>query len=190
MAKEKAKHDGLLCFLLALIVVLILVIGGGAYYFLVVDNGEKIAESETENNSAIVENKKDSNVNSNTNVLDTNKETEKLVDEKNYESIAKKLFEKELSNLKLDGIGKLEDYRIDKIKILTNKEVEELKKLYKDSDYKVNDILIEFTYSIKPEGNIDAWLIGNGIKEGEWIVDKFICKVLRNEELINIGTSW
>ncbi|MBR6504602.1 MAG: hypothetical protein IKT41_02640 [Clostridia bacterium] len=38
MAKEKAKHDGLLCFLLALIVVLILVIGGGAYYFLVVDN--------------------------------------------------------------------------------------------------------------------------------------------------------
>jgi len=44
MAKEKAKHDGLLCFLLALIVVLILVIGGGAYYFLVVDNGEEIAE--------------------------------------------------------------------------------------------------------------------------------------------------
>ena len=39
MAKEKAKHDGLLCFLLALIVVLILVIGGGAYYFLVADNG-------------------------------------------------------------------------------------------------------------------------------------------------------
>ena len=41
MAKEKAKHDGLLCFLLALIVVLILVIGGGAYYFLVVDNEEE-----------------------------------------------------------------------------------------------------------------------------------------------------
>ena len=50
MAKEKAKHDGLLCFLLALIVVLILVIGGGAYYFLVVDNGEEIAENKTENN--------------------------------------------------------------------------------------------------------------------------------------------
>lgn len=48
MAKEKGKYDGLLCFLLALIVVLILVIGGGAYYFLVVDNGEKIAEIETE----------------------------------------------------------------------------------------------------------------------------------------------
>ena len=48
MAKEKAKHDGLLCFLLALIVVLILVIGGGAYYFLVVDNGEEI-----ENNNLI-----------------------------------------------------------------------------------------------------------------------------------------
>jgi len=58
MAKEKAKHDGLLCFLLALIVVLILVIGGGAYYFLVVDNGEEIAE----NNSVIVENEKDNNV--------------------------------------------------------------------------------------------------------------------------------
>jgi len=51
MAKEKAKHDGLLCFLLALIVVLILVIGGGAYYFLVVDNGEGIANNESENNS-------------------------------------------------------------------------------------------------------------------------------------------
>jgi len=40
MAKEKAKHDGLLCFSLALIVVLIVAIGGGAYYFLVADNGE------------------------------------------------------------------------------------------------------------------------------------------------------
>jgi len=48
MAKEKAKHDGLLCFLLALIVVLILVIGGGAYYFLVVDNGEEIAENKVQ----------------------------------------------------------------------------------------------------------------------------------------------
>jgi len=51
MAKEKAKHDGLLCFLLALIVVLILVIGGGAYYFLVVDNGEEIVENENTDNN-------------------------------------------------------------------------------------------------------------------------------------------
>ena len=49
MAKEKAKYDGLLCFLLALIVVLILVIGGGAYYFLVVDTGEEIANNQVEN---------------------------------------------------------------------------------------------------------------------------------------------
>jgi len=33
MAKEKAKHDGLLCFLLALIVVLILVIGGAMFFW-------------------------------------------------------------------------------------------------------------------------------------------------------------
>jgi len=53
MSKEKGKHDGLLCFLLALIVVLILVIGGGAYYFLVLDNGKEIAENEPqiENNN-------------------------------------------------------------------------------------------------------------------------------------------
>jgi len=49
MGKEKAKHDWLLCFLLALIAVLILVIGGGIYYFLVVDNGDKILNAETEN---------------------------------------------------------------------------------------------------------------------------------------------
>jgi len=42
MAKEKTKHDGLLCFLLALIVVLILVIGGGAYYLFIADSGEVI----------------------------------------------------------------------------------------------------------------------------------------------------
>lgn len=35
MAKEKTKHDSLLCLLLALIVVLILAIGGGVYYFIV-----------------------------------------------------------------------------------------------------------------------------------------------------------
>jgi len=64
MAKEKAKHDGLLCFLLALIVVLILVIGGGAYYFLVVDNGEEIAEKKMENNLMVAE-KKDDNVEEN-----------------------------------------------------------------------------------------------------------------------------
>jgi len=40
MAKEKTKHDGLLCFLLALIVVLTVVVGGGLYYFLVIDNPE------------------------------------------------------------------------------------------------------------------------------------------------------
>jgi len=49
MAKEKAKHDGLLCFLLALIVVLILVICGGGYYFLVVDNEEEITQNKTSN---------------------------------------------------------------------------------------------------------------------------------------------
>lgn len=54
MSKEKGKHDGLLCFLLALIVVLILIIGGGAYYFLVVDNGEeKVIENEVENIQSI-----------------------------------------------------------------------------------------------------------------------------------------
>jgi len=54
MAKEKGKHDGLLCFLLALIVVLILVIGGGAYYFLVLDNGEEIANTENEIKKSII----------------------------------------------------------------------------------------------------------------------------------------
>lgn len=48
MEKDKAKYDGILCFLLAVIVVLILVIGGGAYYFLVLDNGEEISENKTE----------------------------------------------------------------------------------------------------------------------------------------------
>jgi len=35
MAKEKAKHDGLLCFLLALIVVLIIIIVSGVYYLFI-----------------------------------------------------------------------------------------------------------------------------------------------------------
>ena len=42
MVKEKAKHDGLLCFLLAVIVVLILIIGVGAYYFLVIEKENKV----------------------------------------------------------------------------------------------------------------------------------------------------
>lgn len=54
MAKEKAKHDGLLCFLLALIVVLILVIGGGAYYFFVVDNGEEKEINETPKETNVI----------------------------------------------------------------------------------------------------------------------------------------
>ena len=52
MAKEKTKHDGILCFLLALIVVLILVIGGGAYYFLLLDMGEEFENNKTENINA------------------------------------------------------------------------------------------------------------------------------------------
>jgi len=88
MAKEKIKHDGLLCFLLAVIVVLILVIGGGAYYFLVLDNGEEITENKTENIDE-KESEKNSNINTNLNVTEKNQETEKKVDK-----IAKELFEK------------------------------------------------------------------------------------------------
>ena len=43
MAKD--KHDGLLCFLLAVIVVLILVIGAGAYYFLVIEKENDVKQN-------------------------------------------------------------------------------------------------------------------------------------------------
>lgn len=52
MAKEKAKHDWLLCLLLAIIIVLILIIGGGLYYILVIENEENIEE----NNSNLLKN--------------------------------------------------------------------------------------------------------------------------------------
>lgn len=44
MAKEKGKHDWLLCLLLAIIVVLILVIGGSLYYALVIEDKENTVE--------------------------------------------------------------------------------------------------------------------------------------------------
>lgn len=62
MGKEKAKYDGLLCFLLAVIVVLIVIIGAGAYYFLVIDDGEKANDFSNNNQSNKTELDKTSNI--------------------------------------------------------------------------------------------------------------------------------
>ena len=86
--------------------------------------------------------------------------------------------------------GKLLDYRVDKVVLLTD---EQKKNLIKTIDtYKETDILANVTYSLKPKDvNDPAWTVGNGEVKGDWVVNKSACVCVREEMLRGgLSTGW
>lgn len=106
------------------------------------------------------------------------------------EEIIEIKFKEYLSKLEIDGEGKLKEYKIEAVNILEKEEIEEVNKSMESNKYDLNDILATVSYSIRPEGNSNAWLIGNGEIEGEWIKGKTCCTKLENNNLTIIGTGW
>ena len=105
------------------------------------------------------------------------------------EDTIKELFLKELKERDNNNDSeKLIDYRVDKITLLKYTDMsEDFQKSYKPTD-----ILAEVTYSVKPNDiNRTAWLAGNGVTEGEWIVNKTACTYLRDGKLLGgLSTGW
>ena len=117
-------------------------------------------------------------------------EAEEVVEEQTDEAIVTELYIAWLAESENKGYEEeLADYRVDSVKVLTG---DEKQQLVDDSDYYLDtDIMAVVNYSVKPEDiNDTAWIAGNGKIDGDWIVNKQACVVVRDGEIIAGGTGW
>ena len=122
-----------------------------------------------------------SNITTNNTTIDTTQTTTET-----EEDIVKKIFINEyLQNPKSE---KLVDYRIDKVKVLTGSEKNEIVKM----GYQSTDILAYVTYSVKVNDiNTSNWNAGNGDQSSDnWIVNKTAVVSIRDGKLHTVGTGW
>ena len=156
--------------------------------------------SNTEKNDSNTSNteKNDSNT-SNTGTSTTKDNTS--VTKKTDEEIAKELFTQhiiEVSTTNADD--KLQEYRIDKIYILTGNDRLTAIDIHKGADgegdsFPDTDIFAEIIYSIKPvDINNSGWLAGNGAISNGWIEQKHNMVHIVEEngtyKISDMGTSW
>lgn len=170
-------------------------------YNLVIENGQitytfnntKFILSKTTEDKLDLYNQMKSSINSNsTNQNTTNNTTSNNNTITNQtttetdEEIIKRLFIKEY--LQSPEAAELLDYRIDKVEILTGKERQSVIEM----GYQETDTLATVTYSVKVNDvNTSAWNAGNGEGyDGQWILRKNNCVVLRNGKLTVTGTSF
>ena len=94
-----------------------------------------------------------------------------------------------LEKLKADdnqNSEKLLEYRVDDVSLMDKSQIM-LDGIY----YKDTDILAIVTYSVKPQDiNNSIWIAGNGVIEGDWVVEKVACVCIRDGEIISDGTGW
>lgn len=176
-----------------LIIILIAILGIGGYFIYALNNkiedhNKSIADLKSENqkNQKTIENILNSNnQNSNTQSTTQNNTTSTSTTASNQpsdESIVKDLFIAKLKELNNSNSEKLLDYRVDKVKILSDSE----KQPYIGTEYNSTDILAIVTYSVKPKNvNSSNWVAGNGEISGEWIINKTACECLRNGKLLD-----
>ena len=78
-----------------------------------------------------------------------------------------------------------EDYRIDKVEILSEERTKEIIKWDNGQYYKEEDVLAIVTYSVKSDE-----LAGNGEQSGEWVINKTACIAFRDGKIVSEGTGW
>lgn len=106
--------------------------------------------------------------------------------QKSTEDTIKDLFLENLKEIDNNNEEKLVEYRVDKVTIEKDISNDIL------NNYKPTDILATITYSVKPKDiNETTWVAGNGIVEGDWIINKSACNYLRDGELLGgLSTGW
>ena len=111
----------------------------------------------------------------------------KILDDKEIDTKKiEQLFIKEKLKAELPGEGGIQEVKAN-VKILDNKEKKNL--IESNNTYKETDILAQVEYSFKPKGNPSAWITGNQVVDGDWVKGNQ-CVILRNDELIIVGTSF
>lgn len=164
---------------IALMIILIVVVCVGGYYIFNLNN-------KIEKQNATIEDLKSENLNSKSVIEEMKKDNKKIdsvtmnaenINSKSTEDIIKELFLAKLSEINKNNSEKLQDYKIDKIEVVSNK---------LNNKYTQNDILAMVTYSVKPNNiNSTLWIAGNGEIKDEWIINKISCECLRDGKLLN-----
>ena len=204
VVKQEKKKHGKNSVIIILVFVIALLLGIIIGQFALNNN----SKNSTENNKTNDVTKKDSNT-SNTekndsNTSNTGTSTTKdntSVTKKTDEEIAKELFTQhiiEVSTTNADD--KLQEYRIDKIYILTGNDRLTAIDIHKGADgegdsFPDTDIFAEIIYSIKPvDINNSGWLAGNGAISNGWIEQKHNMVHIVEEngtyKISDMGTSW
>ena len=204
VVKQEKKKHGKDIVIIVLVFVIALLLGIIIGQFALNNN----SKNSTENNKTNDVTKKDSNT-SNTekndsNTSNTGTSTTKdntSVTKKTDEEIAKELFTQhiiEVSTTNADD--KLQEYRIDKIYILTGNDRLTAIDIHKGADgegdsFPDTDIFAEIIYSIKPvDINNSGWLAGNGAISNGWIEQKHNMVHIVEEngtyKISDMGTSW
>lgn len=107
------------------------------------------------------------------------------------ENSIKQTYLDDIRNKEVINMEKIDDYKINEIKVLSDEEKNRVIQMYNGEVYKETDTLAYITYSVKPNDLDSALLnVGTGVKNGDWITfeDVFVC--IRDGEIISAGTSW
>ena len=187
MEEEKKKKSSKII-IAFLIIILIVILSIGGYFIYNLNNrmeqtNKAITDLKNEKTAdkAMIENmiKENTNNNSQTSNTETTNQAN-TTNQLSTEEIIKEQFLAKLEEINNKNSEKLLDYRVDKVKILSESEKNNL------SGYTSRDILATVTYSVKPKNvNTSGWDAGNGEKSGEWIINKTACECLRSGKLVN-----
>ena len=186
-------------------VIIILILGGYLVYdkFIAKDTMPKTIEKKDNNlstNDNTNKTDKNTSTNDNTNKTDkntstgdktntmdnnTNNQSSNITIEAD-EEIVKSLFINDY--LLKSEIEKPLDYRIDDIEVLTGSKKQEIVNM----GYQSTDIFVSIIYSVKVNDvKTSYWNAGNGEGyDGQWILRKSACVVIRDGKLYNVGTSF
>ena len=84
-----------------------------------------------------------------------------------------------------EKLKEYEDYRIDKVEILSEERTKEIIEWDRGQYYKEGDVLAIITYSIKGDE-----MAGNGEQSGDWVINKIVCIAFRDGKIVSEGTGW
>lgn len=78
------------------------------------------------------------------------------------------------------------DYRIDRVEILNDEDKKSVLEMDNGQYYKEGDVLAVITYAEKAEYG----MAGNGVQDGDWVVNKEACVAYRDGKIVSDGTGW
>lgn len=215
VVKQEKKKHGKDIVIIVLVFVIALLLGIIIGQFALNNNSKNSAENnktnevtKKDNNTTDTEKTDNSTNTSNTEKADNSANTgtsttkdNTSVTKKTDEEIAKELFTQHIIEVSTtNAADKLQEYRIDKIYILTGNDRLTAIDIHKGADgegdsFPDTDIFAEIIYSIKPvDINNSGWLAGNGAISNGWIEQKHnmvhIVKENGTYKINDMGTSW